>query len=532
MPIKSSSHKRRYNNVYLPIIFLITLLYAILLGSNFYSITSVIPGYLAFFFPALLIILLLVTVRYILRISLYEKRIKSLIKRKWWFKREDINSKKFLERNYINILLITLACQLIAFYIFCYNKPIDNGINFNAYAYISLLFTLLIFLIMSHLQNKRVRRKIGVLLKAKPTDEDLDQLGFSNIYEDKPEVILYSSGPRGVGYQTNMWIPVLERLNVRVGIVLRNLYIFNELDSTDIPIYYIKGIRELEQLEEVGVKTILYPANFVKNAQALRFYNLNHFFINHGESDKVVNQSKFLRAYDKLLVAGPLAEKRLDDANLALREGQVIHVGRPQVELCLNLIENKSKRIKTVLYAPTWEGFVEEANYSSVNHFGFEMFQTLAESGRYRILFKPHPFTGISKVSEVDMYKRKMYRLAKDFENVSSYGNETDIHSLMNESDIMITDISSVLNDYLYTRKPMVLMKVQNRAIDMLHKEFPSTKAAYILEDAYKIKTLIDSIEKYDELWDSRKEVCKYSLGDFKNGSMNRFKEVILDSLV
>ena len=46
------------------------------------------------------------------------------------------------------------------------------------------------------------------------------------------------------------------------------------------------------------------------------------------------------------------------------------------------------------------------------------MLQSLAQSGRYRILFKPHPFTGISNVGEAGLYKRKMYRLAKYYKYV------------------------------------------------------------------------------------------------------------------
>ena len=87
MSVQRSSHKRRYNNVYLPIIFLLILSYAIFLGKDYYSITTVIPGYLAILFPIILVILLMVTIRYILRVTLYEKKIKGLIKRKWWFKR-------------------------------------------------------------------------------------------------------------------------------------------------------------------------------------------------------------------------------------------------------------------------------------------------------------------------------------------------------------------------------------------------------------------------------------------------------------
>ncbi|EHQ53061.1 CDP-glycerol:poly(glycerophosphate) glycerophosphotransferase [Ectothiorhodospira sp. PHS-1] len=169
---------------------------------------------------------------------------------------------------------------------------------------------------------------------------------LERIRRDAPKVVLYVSGLEKVGYQANMWIPVLERLSVKSAIVIREKHIAEELIPTVLPIYFMRTMRDVENLEQANVRTILYPANTQKNIHTLRFYRMNHYFINHGESDKVVNQSKFLMAYDKLLVGGEMAERRLKDANLPLREGQVVHVGRPQAELMLEKLDQPTKKLK------------------------------------------------------------------------------------------------------------------------------------------------------------------------------------------
>ena len=131
------------------------------------------------------------------------------------------------------------------------------------------------------------QRLVGGVFKV-PTAQD--------IQKDGVRVVLYVSGLENVGYQANMWIPVLERLSVNAAIVIRERRIANELDPTYLPVYFMESLRDVELLEEGGVRVILYPANPQKNVQALRLHRLSHYCINHGESDKVVNQSKFLMA--------------------------------------------------------------------------------------------------------------------------------------------------------------------------------------------------------------------------------------------
>ncbi|PLX89629.1 MAG: hypothetical protein C0618_00815 [Desulfuromonas sp.] len=350
------------------------------------------------------------------------------------------------------------------------------------------------------------------------------------LYAYKPEVVLYMSGLENVGYQGNMWLPVLERLDVKVAIVIREKRIAAQLLPSPFPVFHMETMRDLELLEGVGVKTILYPANTQKNVQTLRFYNLNHFFINHGESDKVVNQSKFIMAYDKLLVAGPLAERRMRDAGLPLRDDQIVHVGRPQVELLLERIDARASRIRSVLYAPTWEGFVEEANYSSVNPFGLSMLKALSKAKNLQVYFKPHPFTGHNKKGLAGRYLVEMTEFAKAH-NMTVIDGRAPIFEYMNLSDLMITDISSVLNDYLYTLKPMILTNPRGQTQEQLYSEYPSTPSTYILNDPNSVSGYLARIIQNDELFEARKEMCRESLGDFPEGSMERFNRIVTESV-
>lgn len=350
-----------------------------------------------------------------------------------------------------------------------------------------------------------------------------------NLEELKPQVAVYVSGLANVAYQINQWLPVLEELDEKVVIIVRQRSIYRGMHSTRIPIIYAKKAMHVELVLEKGVRTVLYPANPMQNLHALRHFKLNHFFINHGESDKAVNQNKLLLAYDKLLVGGSLAHRRLLEAGLKLRRDQVEYVGRPQAEMALDQTDSLAdNEIKTVLYAPTWEGFVEEVNYSSVYKFGLDVVESLVGGG-FKVIFKPHPYTGSrSSVARQYLDAIKSFCEKHDVEVVDSM---VSIHSCMNRSDLLVTDVSSVLNEYLVTRKPVILCVTERLSGVNVTAEFPSSRAAYHLEKPMEAGELVNLISKEDTLVKQREAVRKDSLGDFSEGALNQFKAIISESV-
>lgn len=356
---------------------------------------------------------------------------------------------------------------------------------------------------------------------------ELEQLKADHL-QSPPEVVVFIAGNKQAAYQINQWVPVLERLPFRVAILSRNLGITEGIVPTRIPIVFARTHSEIEWFLSHGPRTVLYPANPVDNARPLRQFQLNHFFINHGESDKLVNQSKLLMAYDKLLVGGPLAERRLREAGLPLRPGQVVHVGRPQTEIFLKPVDRVSG-VKKILYAPTWEGFGENVNYSSVTELGLELCRRLLAANRYELRFKPHPFTGMRSARTRDAL-RALTRMLTEA-NVPILSANDSLYDAMNWSDVLITDVSSVLNDYLATNKPIILCNVQRLSEDDLRREYPSSRAAYVLAAGADPLPLLELIGSEDPKRADREQVRRESLGDFEETALERFTAVIRASL-
>lgn len=121
----------------------------------------------------------------------------------------------------------------------------------------------------------------------------------------KPTVAMYFSGGTSSAYQANMWLSTLSEVDGKPLIVLRERFMVQKIDATDVPIICFPKVATMFSLENSTLKMVLHPANAAKTSQVLRIPTIKHAFINHGESDKLSSCNPYAKAYDEVWVAGP-----------------------------------------------------------------------------------------------------------------------------------------------------------------------------------------------------------------------------------
>src|SRR5690606_37411066 len=132
------------------------------------------------------------------------------------------------------------------------------------------------------------------------------------------------------------------------------------------------------------------------NFQMFRYGRRWHVFINHGESDKVYMTSNQYKAYDCALIAGQAAHDRLVDALWDYDvDRRTIRIGRPQADHFAGAVPYVPDDRLVVLYAPTWEGDRASMSYGSVLSHGVTLVERLLATGRHRVIYRPHPRTGV-----------------------------------------------------------------------------------------------------------------------------------------
>ncbi len=281
------------------------------------------------------------------------------------------------------------------------------------------------------------------------------------------EVMLYFSDAPVNLYQIRQWLYPLELLNEKhpVFILTRDTKTFRILArEASLPIVNARRIATLDAITaSSNIKLAFYVNQNTRNFQAIRYPHMLHAFLSHGESEKssymANNQAK---AYDFTFVAGDAAVNRIKEQLINFDwESRLLKIGRPQLDLPLRVPPARTPGRTTVLYAPTWEGDRPSMSYGSVQSHGHAIVRQLLDSGRHRLIYRPHPRTGINDPHArlVDRQLRAMIEEARGAEPQAEHRVDLapDFGPQMTEADVMVADVSAVALDFLPTGKPLIV---------------------------------------------------------------------------
>ena len=350
----------------------------------------------------------------------------------------------------------------------------------------------------------------------------------------QPEVVVHLSGPATANYQINTWLESLESLDRRVFIVLRDHPLFTRMASTRIPTLELRDPGELLMLDFSSARVALYPSNTGNNIHLLRLPTLMSAFIGHGDSDKSASNNPFSRTYDELWVAGDAGADRYRRSKLGVREDQYRFVGRPQVHGISREPRLGEETVPTVLYAPTWEGVNHDQEYSSVSAVGVRLVEALlASDPPVRVVFKAHPFTGQRDAK----YRAVLTRIAGLLDDASARTGVDhrvvkggSINEWFNRSTALVTDISSVVSDFVASEKPYAVFNHTGDDDATFRAEYPSTGAGTTIgRDGHGIAEFIDVVtQKAPDLQaGARAELATYLLGPPEQRTLDAFRASI-----
>jgi hypothetical protein len=279
-----------------------------------------------------------------------------------------------------------------------------------------------------------------------------------------------------------VWASVINALERPVLVVLREEVHLAGVQTIRKPTVVAPTVSDLIAVTPASVRVVLYPTNVVRNDEMIRIPGPMHCFIGHGDSDKVGSFSPLNRMYDEIWVAGRAAIDRY----AAVDEGIDLHVlravGRPQLaDIRRATPETEAGHRLTVLYAPTWEGFFDEADYSSVATMGERIVQGCLDAGA-DVLFKPHPLTG-HRLPEAGRAREAIDDLVRKAGGGSEVvaPSPNSLYEAFNRADLLISDISSVITDFLASRKPYAVSNRRDVPEAEFRAMFPSSSAAELL---------------------------------------------------
>jgi hypothetical protein len=345
-----------------------------------------------------------------------------------------------------------------------------------------------------------------------------------------PEVVVYFSGGVGTTYQLNVWLETLERLPRSTLILIREAHHLEELATTSLPVVVAPRATDVEFIQTESMRVVLYPTTVIRNNHMIRLPGLRHVFINHGDGDKAVTYSPLHRVFDEVWVAGQAACDRYLQRGEGMRADQLVVVGRPQlahIEPARELADPEGPR--TVLYAPTWEGNFDNVDYSSVAGMGVELVESLLADPTLQVLFKPHPATGTRLRAASAALRHIEARVAAAPNGTVVKADAGSLYEAFNDCDVLIADVSSVVADFLASRKPYLMTNPKSLPHDWLESELPSTTGATIIDPA-QLPEVLDLLREAlgpDARRERREALADYFLGTRDSDPVSRFVDEV-----
>ncbi len=237
------------------------------------------------------------------------------------------------------------------------------------------------------------------------------------------------------------------------------------LEDGALPVAFVPSIRELEQfLIAQDIRVVFYVNQNTRNFQMFRYGRRWHVFINHGESDKMYMTTNQYKAYDIAFIAGDAARDRLGrvlwDYDL---DGRTRQIGRPQADHYAGEVPYPEDDRTVVLYAPTWEGDRPSAHYGSVRTHGEDLVAALLATGRHRVIYRPHPRSGVVNPEYGAANRRIIAALAAanaaDPAAQHVYDAKPELGWQLAAADIAVVDISAMVYDRLAAGKPLLITR-------------------------------------------------------------------------
>ena len=362
-----------------------------------------------------------------------------------------------------------------------------------------------------------------------PTPQEEKAEVLAALEQLAPEVVVYFSGGPDTTYQLNVWLETIDRIEQPTVIFIRESRHLDALLPTRTPVVVLPKAKDVEAFQLPSMRVALYPTTVIKNNHMIRLRGLRHVFINHGDGDKSVTYSPLHRVFDEIWVAGEAARDRYLQRGEGVRPDQLVTVGRPQLAH-IEAVPDSAQQASplTVLYAPTWEGNFEGVNYSSVAPMGELIVDALLGADReVRVLFKAHPATGTRLNAAATARAAIEHRLASGPHEV--VGTEPDaLYRAFNEADVLVADISSVVADFLASRKPYLVTNPKGVPLDEFHAEFPSTAGGGVVgPDAAAVLAALEDAAGPDTLRRRRLELATYFLGEPVEDPIARFTDEV-----
>lgn len=245
--------------------------------------------------------------------------------------------------------------------------------------------------------------------------------------------------------------------------------------------------------KDLGINGILLS----DSNKRLRYHpeKCKSIFVGHGTGDKTYGgNAKTLETYDYHFISGPKHLAKLEDMGINIPKERQVKVGSLRFDDYVNnKIDRKTimdelgivdRSRKTILYAPTWR-----YGNGTLMKYGFQFCRELTK--KYNLIIRPH----YHDRDKMTILQLKAFFLDIDhvyFSHPVRFRNNDTIE-VFAVTDLMISDTSSIIYEYLITKNPIIIVQ---HNYEKLHSMPDEMNATTICDTYDGSKSIVDLVEE------------------------------------
>jgi CDP-Glycerol:Poly(glycerophosphate) glycerophosphotransferase len=312
--------------------------------------------------------------------------------------------------------------------------------------------------------------------------------------------------------QFAIWRPYLARSRYRWLVIGRSgppradvLAAIAAMPNVRLVIVDDASIRALKRLPSLAGFCYVLGFKTATFANVNTFRSHAHVWVSHGECAKLASAPRSASIYDSIFIARYRGLSRFPRAIRPWLSRNACAIGAPMVEGLEPDPWTKPRPIRTILYAPTWEGYSVSTNYSSLDEAGRQLaalLPKLTERG-IKLIIRPHP-----KVGDPRSVERSGVARIVAAGGILGQDKLADFR----EADLMISDISGVTAEWLLTEKPSIMPTSDRltgigRSPARIEREYPWMYQWDVARE--DLSTLLDRIQTDDPLRSARRSASR-----------------------
>lgn len=327
-------------------------------------------------------------------------------------------------------------------------------------------------------------------------------------------------------HHLNSWLPIFNEYvltsKVNFVLILRNKQLFDWhiRNYPEVIAVYARRAVDVESILKAYpyIVLALYSSANISNGHLIRFNNIKHVFIGHGDSEKAGSAHKGLRWFDEIWTAGQAhidRFKNLKDVNFQGLD--FIKIGRPGVKKLLLDTREYLRPVYSdysinILYLPTWEGVFEGHQYFSLP-VSMKIIEIVINDLKCNLSVKFHPYTGGRNIEYKD-YITNVNNNYLDNIHFQYISREKNIVEIIQNYDVFICDISSVVTECLSLNRPIFLYIPENTNLEMAASNMRYDEYCYIFSSLSDLHKKIEQVLLgNDYLKEMRAKAMDYFLG-------------------